>query len=269
MQVYRGLDIGTAKPSPAERQRVPHYLIDLVEPEQPFTVAEFQAEGRRALAELSEREVPPLVVGGSGLHFRALVDPLRFPPTDPEMRARLEDLGHEEARRQLLEVDPLAGRHVDLANPRRVIRALEIQRLTGRTPSSRADRPEARRVREYRAEVPFVAVGLDPGDRLEDRIERRLDRMLAEGLLEEVASLRGRLGPTASQAVGYKELMGVVEGSISLEEGRQAALEATKQVARQQRTYFRRDPRIRWVPWSPDPFDAVREALSEVAAWSS
>lgn len=272
VQVYRGMDVGSAKPSVGDRARVPHHLVDLADPEEPFTVAEFQEEGRRVLRELAGAVAPAVIAGGSGLHFRALVDPLRFPPTDPGLREELEAADPERLREELVEIDPAAGRHVQLSNPRRVVRAVEVYRLTGRTPSERALDPEARAVRDYRAEIPFRAVGLDAGELLEGRIERRLDRMLGEGLLDEVARLAGRLGPTAGQAVGYKELLPVVEGALPLEEGRRAVIEATLELARQQRTYFGRDPRIRWVPWSSDPerrYRSVREALSEEQAWSS
>ncbi|MGH8937674.1 MAG: tRNA (adenosine(37)-N6)-dimethylallyltransferase MiaA [Acidimicrobiia bacterium] len=272
MQVYRGMDIGTAKPGAAERARVPHHLIDLVEPEEPFTVAEFQAAGREVLERLEAETTPALIVGGSGLHFRALVDPLRFPPTDPGLRRELEALPPGEARDTLVAADPAAGRHVDLANPRRVVRALEVFRLTGGTPSQLAALPEARAVREYRPAIRFRAVGLDPGEELEERVVDRLQAMLGAGLLEEVAGLADRLGPTARQAVGYKELLPVVWGRAALEEGIEAARRASLELARHQRSYFRRDPRVRWVRWSADSEERsrlVREAVEKAAAWNS
>ncbi|MGH9166361.1 MAG: tRNA (adenosine(37)-N6)-dimethylallyltransferase MiaA [Acidimicrobiia bacterium] len=272
MQVYRGMDIGTAKPDAVERARVPHHLIDLVEPEEPFTVAEFQAAGREVLERLEAETTPALIVGGSGLHFRALVDPLRFPPTDPGLRRELEALPPGEARDTLVAADPAAGRHVDLANPRRVVRALEVFRVTGGTPSQLATLPEARAVREYRPAIRFRAVGLDPGEELEERVVDRLQAMLGAGLLEEVAGLADRLGPTARQAVGYKELLPVVRGRAALEEGIEAARRASLELARHQRSYFRRDPRVRWVRWSADSEERsrlVREAVEKAAAWSS
>lgn len=264
MQVYRGLNIGTAKAPPAMQNAVRHHLLDLVDPEIDHSVAEFQIEGRRVLAELSERDTPAVICGGSGLHFRSLVDPLEFPPNDPEVRASLESLGAAEGRSRLLQLDADAGNHVDLNNPRRVTRALEIAELTGRTPSQRARTPEAAAVRAYRGLVDFVAVGLDPGDDLAARVVRRFDAMLAAGLLDEVERLRWRLGRLAGQAVGYKELVPVVAGERTLAKGRDAAIRATMALAKRQRTFFRRDPRINWITWSPDPQQRLAAALDHL-----
>ncbi len=258
MQVYRGMDIGTAKPTVEERRRIPHHMVDVADPEEEFTVARFQAEARRVI---SEGRRPIIVVGGSGLHFRAVVDPLRFPPYEPEVRARLERLPVDDLRRRLLEVDAEAGRYVDLANPRRVLRALEIWELTGETPSRRAATAEAAAVREYRAELAVRAIGVDPGPALAERVRGRLARMRRLGLLEEVERLAPRLGRTAAQAVGYKELLGVVSGEVGIEEGFARAEAATLALARRQRTFFRRDPRIRWIPWSDDLDRLVAAAL--------
>lgn len=269
MQVYRGMDIGTAKPSPAQRDAVPHHMIDVAEPSEAYSVGRFQQEGRRVLDDLGEGRV--LMVGGSGLHFRALVDPLDLPPRDSEVRAELEGLPDEEAVAALLAVDPEASQSVDLANPRRVVRALEVHRLTGLTPSQRAASPRARAVRSYQAERRFVAVGIDPGEALRRRVERRFEAMLDAGLLEEVAALEGRLGPTASEAVGYRHLLPVVRGEASLAQGRRRALDATTALARRQRTFFGRDPRLRWVEWDDDAEQrraAVLTALEE-AGWIS
>ena len=270
MQVYRGMDIGTAKPTPADRGRVTHHMIDVADPSQAFTVAEFQQAGRTHLA-VAEEGVPVVVVGGSGLHFRSLVDPLEFPPSEPEVRAEVEALPAQDAVVELLDADPGAASHVDLANPRRVARALEVLRITGVTPSERAAGSAATDVRAYRPRIPFVAVGLDPGDGLPGRATARFDAMLESGLLDEVAGLAGRLGSTASQAVGYRQLAAVVEGTRPLDEGRRRGIDATTALAGRQRTFFRRDPRIRWVEWDDDP--AVRLArarrLAEEAGWTS
>ncbi|MDH3540958.1 MAG: tRNA (adenosine(37)-N6)-dimethylallyltransferase MiaA, partial [Acidimicrobiia bacterium] len=158
MQVYRGMDIGTAKPSAAECAEIAHHMIDLVEPEEEFSVAAFQAASREVI-EHAEGDV--VVAGGSGLHFRAVVDPLEFGATDPEVRADLESRPAPDLVARLAQIDPDAP--VDTSNPRRVIRALEVYELTGETPSDRAKRPSARAVNEYRPLLPFRAVGLDPG----------------------------------------------------------------------------------------------------------
>lgn len=271
MQVYRGMDVGTAKPGPADRARVPHHMLDLADPGDPYTVAEFQAAGRQVLDDLERRGVPALIAGGSGLHFRSLVDPLRFPPSDPQMRAEIEALGPGAAREALLRLDPGAGDHVDLANPRRVARALEIGRLTGASPSQRALLPEAEAVREYRSRVPLVAVCVDPGDALAGRAEARFDAMLAAGLLDEVAVLAPRLGPTARQAVGYRQLLPVTAGRRTLEEGRRRAIDATRALAGRQRTFFGRDPRPVRIEWHDDARRraAAASAVFEEAGWTS
>jgi len=261
MQVYRGMDFGTAKPTPAERARVVHHLIDVADPEDAFTVADTQRLGRAVLA---EREGPVIVAGGTGLAFRAIVDPLEFPGRDAVVRARLELLDLEDLQARLQQVDPDAAGVLDVANPRRVIRALEIHAVTGMTPTERAAAPAATAVKDYEPLHPFRAIGFDPADKLEGRVVDRFDAMLARGLLEEVAGLAPRLGRTAAQAVGYKELLPVVAGERSLKEGRTDAIAATLAVAGNQRTYFRRDPRIRWLQWDDDPvvrLDRAREEL--------
>ena len=272
MQVYRGMDIGTAKPSSADQAEIRHHMIDLVDPDEDYAVAEFQRTGRAAIAAIAARERPVVIVGGSGLYFRSLVDPLRFPPSDPAVRAAVEGMLRSDVVAELLEVDPGAGDHVDLANPRRVRRALEIVRLEGGTPTERAADPLFERVRNYRPEVPFVAIGVDPGDALGDRVERRIDLMLREGLVEEVSGLADRLGRTASSAVGYRQMLPVVAGTCSVSEGREATVRATMALARKQRTYFGRDPRIRWLPWHPDPavrHTAANRVIEEMSPWSS
>ena len=271
MQVYRGMDIGTAKPGAAEQRLVRHHLIDLADPEEPFSVAEFQAEGCRVLADLERRQVRALVVGGSGLHFRALVDPLEFPPSEPSVRAEVDRLRPEQAVAALIEADPGAGDTVDLQNPRRVARALEIRRITGLTPTARAGTEAAEAVRSYRPLRPFVGVAFDPGPALGGRIERRFSAMLDDGLLEEVRSLAPRLGPTASQAVGYKQLLPVVRGEWDLKSGRRRAVDATGALAGRQRTFFGRDPRFHRLEWD-DALDVRRAralAVLEEAGWTS
>jgi tRNA dimethylallyltransferase len=260
MQVYREMDVGTAKPDRDTRARVPHHMIDLVDPEDEFTVAEFQERARTLL----KRRI--ILVGGSGLHFRAVIDPLSFPSSDPAVRAELDERTATENVDELLDIDPDAALHVDLTNPRRVVRALEIYRLTGNSPSRRSLSTEAEAVRSYRSLFEFKAVGLDPGDRLADRVGRRLERMIHTGFLDEVRELAPRLGRTASQAVGYKQLLPVVRGEVAVEVGVAEAIRATLRLAKHQRTYFHRDPRIVWVPWSDDHdtlYEAVRSVFEE------
>lgn len=273
MQVYRGMDIGTAKPAPADQARIPHHLLDLASPETDYTVAEFQAAGRRVMADAQRRGARLILAGGSGLYFRALADPLEFPPGDPEIRRRVDELSDDRARAELLAADPEAPRHLDMANPRRVRRALEVVKMGGPPPSRRVRLKSARQVRDYQGGAPLLALGLDPGPALAGRAESRLERMLRAGLLEEVAGLDGKMGRNASQAVGYKQLLPVVRGEIPLREGQQRALSATMGLARRQRTFFRRDPRIRWLPWEEDVGGmcrSVRRLIEETEAqWIS
>ncbi|MDQ3782482.1 MAG: tRNA (adenosine(37)-N6)-dimethylallyltransferase MiaA [Actinomycetota bacterium] len=272
MQVYRGMDIGTAKPDHAARARVTHHLIDLVEPETVFTVADYQTAGLDVLHRLATTGRPVILAGGSGLHLRSLVDPVNPAPTDPRLRADLEAAPLDSLVAELLQRDPDAGGVVDLANGRRVVRAVEILRLTGATPSGRAAAAERSRLDAYRPTRPFVAVGFDPGDALAGRIDRRLAAMVDAGLLDEVAALRHRLGRTACQAVGYRQLLDVVDGTVPLGDGTAAARRATVGLARRQRTFFRRDPRIHWVPWDDDVtvrLQRARTVLSKELAWTS
>jgi tRNA dimethylallyltransferase len=257
MQVYRGMDIGTAKPSAEERERVPHAMIDLVEPSVEYTVAEFQAEAR-CVIETSDR--PVILAGGSGLHMRAVLDPLEFLPTDGELRTQLEDAPLGEMVDELLRVDADAGRWVDLANRRRVVRAVEVHRLTGRTPSEMADDPRRKAVQAYASVYSCRIIGLDPGEALAARVERRLQAMLAAGLYEEVAGLEGSMGRTASLAVGYRELARAVRGEATLEEAVAAVKRSTLALARRQRTWFRRDPRVEWI--DPLRTDAVATVMA-------
>ena len=254
MQVYREMDIGTAKPTIIERGAVPHHMIDVVGPEEEFSVGQFRSQALEIMAGLGK----VLITGGSGLHFRALVDPMSFAPTDPGLRAELEASQIGDLVSELTTVDPLAGRHVDLDNSRRVIRAMEIYRITGAIPSARAATAEAEKLRRYVANIPFTAVGLDPGEALGGRVEARMKQMREGGLVEEVGSLRGRLGRTARAAVGYRELCDAFDGRFSVDEAIDQATRNTMKLARRQRTWFQRDPRIRWVPWLDDLDERVR-----------
>ena len=258
MQVYRGMDIGTAKPTTEERAGIVHHMLDLVEPEESYSVARFQAQARAVIAAAA---TPVVICGGSGLHFRAVVDAMSFPPTDPGLRQVLEDASLEELNAELLAADPGAASHVALDNKRRVIRAVEALRLTGLTPSLRAGSAEAAALHAYKPLLEFTAIGCDPGDALEARIDERLKVMQGRGLLEEVAALRRRLGPTAAEAVGYRQLIPVVDGEVDLTSGLDAARQATRRLARRQRTWFRRDPRVRWIPWHDDSTVRARRVL--------
>ncbi len=256
------MDIGTAKPDRPTRERYRYHLVDLAEPSEEVTVAEYQAAGGPVLDRLAEDAHPAIIAGGSGLHFRALVDPLEFPPTDDEVRAELEGISLQDLIDEIIAADPGAGDVMDLANPRRVLRAVEVLRLTGSTPTMRVEMPQADAVRDYAPARPFVGIGLDPGEALGRRVESRFDAMLEAGFLDEVAALAPKMGRTARQAVGYKQLLAVVAGDVGLSQARDEAIAATVALAKRQRTFFRRDPRIRWIPWHHD--SDARAA----AAWS-
>ncbi len=250
MQIYREMDIGTAKPTIEERRGVTHHMIDVADPEDEFAVAEFRDMARNVIEGTGR---PMVISGGSGLHFRAVVDPMTFAPTDLSLREHLETRELTDLAGELISADPSAGRHVDLANRRRVVRALEIFQLTGHTPSGRAASREAAAVREYVPEFEFSAVGVDPGPALDHRIDERVSAMMAAGLVDEVERLWPRMGRTARGAVGYREIGSYLDGQSTLEGATQAIGSSTRRLARRQRTWFRRDPRITWIGWSDDP----------------
>jgi tRNA dimethylallyltransferase len=263
MQVYRKMDIGTAKPDPETRRLIKHHMIDVVDPTENMSVAEFQSVGCEAISTAEADGTQVVIAGGSGLHFRSLVDPLVFPGTDPTVRSAVEATSLEGLVAELIAADPGAAELVDLRNPRRVCRAVEVLRLTGLTPSGRYETPEAVAVRDYAPVVPTVIIGVDPGPEIARRVVERCDVMFASGILDEVRSLFGHVGRTAAQAVGYKELFPVVSGEISEEEGRSAVVRATLSLVKRQRTYFRRDPRVRWLAWHNDP-DIRWQAMTEL-----
>jgi tRNA dimethylallyltransferase len=244
MLVYRGMDVGTAKPTPEQRSRVRHHLLDLADPSERFTVARYQGEAGRALSAAPR----PLLVGGSGLYYRAVVDRLLFPPEDQAVRAALEaeadELGAEELYRRLADSDPVAAARIDPANVRRIVRALEVTAITGAQFSSFAeawDRYDPSRVRAAGIRIERPALGA--------RIARRVRAMLDAGWLDEVGVLVGRgFGSwlTATQAIGYAELTRHLEGKLDLDEAVASTVKRTKVLARRQMAWFARDPRIRW-----------------------
>jgi tRNA dimethylallyltransferase len=248
MLVYGGMDVGTAKPTASERARVPHHLMDLVEPSQPFSVAAFQAAARRAAEDVRRRGMIPLLVGGSGLYFRAVVDDLVFPGTEPGVRGALETeataLGPDRMFRRLAALDPVAASKIEPGNVRRTVRALEVAAITGRTFSSFAAAWETYQPERVRA----AGIRLGTQD-LATRVEARVREMLGAGWLTEVEGLVARgLGGwlTASQAIGYAELARHLAGELSLEDAVQQTVKRTRTLARRQMAWFRRDPRIRW-----------------------
>ncbi|MDR1214231.1 MAG: tRNA (adenosine(37)-N6)-dimethylallyltransferase MiaA [Propionibacteriaceae bacterium] len=247
MLVYRGMDIGTAKPSLALRQRVRHHLIDIMEVTETASVAEFQAWARAAIADCQSRGVWPIVVGGSALYLRAVIDRFDFPGADPAVRAGLEAelaaLGPLPLHRRLVELDPVAAAGVQPGNGRRLVRALEAIAVSG---SYRSTLPEF----TYALDS-VVQIGLDlTRPELDRRIAERVDRMWRDGLVDEVEGLLRRgleLGPTAARAIGYRQVIDRLAGRLSDQEARQQTIVRTRRFARRQLSWWRRDPRIEWL----------------------
>jgi tRNA dimethylallyltransferase len=263
LQLYRGLDIGTAKLAVAERRGVPHHLLDVLDPDEDATVAAYQEAARAALADIDARGARAVAVGGSGLYVRALLDHMEFPGTDPAVRADLEARVEAEGSRalhaELARLDPVAADGIGPRNARRVVRALEVIALTGR--------PYSANLPSHEYEVPAVQIGLDC-DRavLDARVQARVDRMWAAGLVDEVRALLARpsgIGRTASRAVGYAEVLAALRGEITLDEARAQVVAGTRRLARKQMGWFGRDPRVHWLD-ARDP-DLVDRALHLVA----
>ncbi len=255
MQVYRGMDVGTATPTVADQERVRHHLIDLVDPDEEFTVGEFQGHARRAMADIRERGAVPILVGGTGLYLRSVIDDLDIPGQFPEVRAALEgEPDTTSLHRRLVDADPVAAGRMEPTNRRRIVRALEVTLGSGRPFSSYGPGLEA-----Y-PPTPYVQVAIRwPREVLDQRIAERYDQQLADGFLGEVEML-ARRGPsrTAAQALGYRELLDHVAGDCSLEEALATAVRRTCRFARRQERWFRRDPRIRWVEGPADPDEILR-----------
>jgi tRNA dimethylallyltransferase len=256
MQVYRGMDIGTAKPTPAERAEVPHHCVDLVEPDVDFSVTMFQEAGDRALGDLASRGARPLLVAGTGLYLRVLIDGFDPPGQWPDVRAALE---REEdtavLHRRLAALDPVAAERMEPSNRRRVVRALEVTIGSGQPFSSFGPG-----LTHY-PDNGVAQIGLRwPRELLARRIDDRFMAMLDAGLLGEVRALAARpagLSRTAAQALGYKELLAHIAGDCSLDEATALAITRTRQFAVRQLRWFQRDPRIRWVEMDDDGDDAA------------
>ena len=261
--VYRGLDIGTATPGPADRARVPHHLVDALDPEEDCTVRWFQQRARAVIADIAGRGAVPLLVGGSGLYYRAVVDAMVFPPTDPTVRERLEEAWRHDpaaAHQHLDSIDPAAAGRIDPLNLRRTVRALEVIELTGQ-PFSSFHRVWGDHESIYPG-LTVIGVDVDRRD-LAARLERRTHDMLDHGWLEEARALRGRtLSDTAAQAIGYAELFAHLDGTLSWDDTVERIVIRTRQFASKQRRWFRKDPRITWL--SADDVPAAVEAAARL-----
>jgi tRNA dimethylallyltransferase len=247
MQLYRGMDIGTAKLAPAQRAGVPHHLLDVWDVREPASVAEYQRLARRAIDGILARGRPAVLVGGSGLYLRAALDRLEFPGTDPVLRDRLErelaSSGPAALHARLAREDPAAAAAILPSNGRRIVRALEVIELSGQ--------PFAASLPAYESVYEAVQIGLRmPREELDGRISSRVDRMWRAGLVDEVTRLAGdglRAGRTASRALGYAQVLRYLDGACPQEHSRAETVRATRRFARRQEAWFRRDPRVAWL----------------------
>ncbi|HVA08378.1 MAG TPA: tRNA (adenosine(37)-N6)-dimethylallyltransferase MiaA [Acidimicrobiales bacterium] len=265
MCVYRGMDLATAKPSPAAQAEVRHHLINLVEPDEEFTVAQFQLAARAALEEIAGRGRCAVLVGGTGLYLRAVVDDLQIPGRYPDVAAQLEaevDGGRTDVaglHARLATMDPVAAGRMEQTNRRRIVRALEVTIGSGRPFSEFGPGLEA----YPPARVPMIGIAR-PNEEIDRRIEERFARWMAAGLLDEVRELVARPGGmsrTARQALGYRELLAHVEEGVPLEDSVAEAVRRSKSFARRQASWFRRDPRITWTAPGAGPVDLLDQAL--------
>ncbi|MET0929831.1 MAG: tRNA (adenosine(37)-N6)-dimethylallyltransferase MiaA [Aeromicrobium sp.] len=263
MQLYRGMDIGTAKAPAAERASLPHHLFDVLDVAETASVAEFQEQARAVVADCLDRGVTPVLVGGSALYVRAVVDRLDFPGTDPTIRQRwadeLTERGADALHAELARRDPAAAAQILPTNDRRVVRALEVNELTGKPFTATMPPLES-------IYAGLVMLGLDvPRDALETRLAARVDQMWADGFVDEVrgllpAGIEDSL--TASRALGYQQILAFLRGETTEDEAREATVTGTRKFARRQDRLFRKDPRIHWLPHDAD--DLVEQALALV-----
>ena len=250
LQFYRGMDIGTAKLTPAERQGVEHHLLDVLDVTEEASVAAYQDDARRIIDSIHDRGRIPILVGGSGLYVRAALDRLEFPPTDPSVRERLEaelaEGGAAAFRERLRAVDPASAERI--RDDRRLVRALEVHEISGRPFSAFMPR------REYHRPTVQIGLAVDR-DLLRDRLAQRVQVMVRDGLAEEVRSLADsglREGRTASRALGYAQFLQVLDGSVTEAAAVEDTIAATRRFAKRQLTWFRGDPRVAWLDWQAD-----------------
>lgn len=260
MAIYRGMNIGTATPTVAEQEEIPHHLINIVDPSDEFALPLFQSAVEKALEEITNRGNRAVLVGGTGLHVRAVVDRLQVPPRFLSIRDEIE-LIPETAflYRRLKDLDPLASEKIEPGNRRRIVRALEVTLGTGRPFSSFGPGLDV-----Y-PPSPFTEIGIRmPRDLNDLRIAERYKRQIEDGFVEEVKNLvsDGReLSKTASQALGYKQIISYIEGENTLDEAIESAIASTRRFARRQEKWFRRDPRIQWMELQKDPFELLEEVI--------
>ena len=272
MQIYREMDIATAKPTLQERAGVPHHLMDILEPGESFSVAQYTQLATKAIQEVAQRGHLPFVVGGTGLYIHSLVDHIQFQEQEqsPQIREKwleyAQKNGNEALHACLEQVDPLLAQRLHPNNVGRVIRALEVYETTGKTMSQ-----VQAESRQEESPYDLLMIGLTYQDRehLYHRINLRVDQMLQDGLLEEAQAIQRRnLSHTAAQAIGYKELAAYQQGKMDLEQALEQIKQASRRYAKRQLTWFRRDPRIHWLyPDSCSPQELLEQATDLVRTW--
>ena len=264
MQLYRGMDIGTAKLNVEERQGISHHLLDVLDVSEDSTVAWYQDKARAAITEIHSRGKDAVIVGGTGLYIKAILDDLNFPDTDPEVRAKLEaqslEFGSASLFERLKELDPAAALAIDQANTRRIIRALEVIEITGQPFTANLPREDSSR---YPDALQFGLV-MDRED-LRERIDLRVDRMWERGFVAEVDQLitQGiKEGSTAQRALGYAQIISMRNGAISEDEAKEDTKRASRQYARMQETCFSRDVRIQWVAQRQPRLETIMQKIN-------
>lgn len=264
MQLYRGMDIGTAKLPEGERGGIPHHLLDVLDVSQDSTVAWYQEEARAAISEIHARGKDAVIVGGTGLYIKAILDDLNFPDTDPEVRAKLEaeaeEFGAASLFVRLEELDPAAALAIDRANTRRIIRALEVIEITGQPFTANLPREDSSR---YPDALQFGLV-MDR-EHLRERIDLRVDRMWDQGFVTEVDQLIAqgiREGSTAQRALGYAQIIAMRDGTMTEEAAKEDTKRASRQYARRQETWFSRDARIQWVAQHQPRLETILQKIN-------
>ena len=264
MQLYRGMDIGTAKLPLTERGGIPHHLLDVLDVSQDSTVAWYQELARETISEIHSRGKDALIVGGTGLYIKAILDDLNFPDTNPEVRAKLEaeaeEFGSSSLFARLEELDPAAALAIDRANTRRIIRALEVIEITGQPFTANLPREDSSR---YPEALQFGLV-MDR-EHLRERIDLRVDRMWQAGFVDEVHHLISqgiKDGVTAQRALGYAQIIAMRDGTMSEEEAKEDTKRASRQYARRQETWFSRDARIQWVAQRQPRLETILQKIN-------
>jgi len=264
MQLYKGMDIGTAKITVQERKGIPHHLLDLLEVTEDANVAWYQQQARDTIAEIHDRGKNAVIVGGTGLYIKAILDELNFPDTEPVVRAELElefaTKGIAPLFERLEKLDPAAALAIDKANSRRVIRALEVIKITGKPFTANLPREESSR---YPNAQQFGLV-MDR-DALSVKISTRVDRMWEQGFVGEAEKLIAAgitNGVTAQRALGYAQVIAQIEGKVSEEEAKEETKRATRQYARRQETWFSRDERITWISPAQNALERILESIN-------